>query len=75
MHTNLPVNSDHYEMLQEANEAVARIMTLARSLGGVISGEHGIGITKYEFLTMQSWPIFMLTNSVSTRKAVSIAAN
>jgi len=51
VHTNLPVNSDHYEMLQEANAAVARIMTLARSLGGVISGEHGIGITKYEFLT------------------------
>ncbi|WP_415880004.1 DUF3683 domain-containing protein [Methylomonas sp. TEB] len=51
VHTNLPVNSDHYEMLQEANAAVARIMALARSLGGAISGEHGIGITKYEFLT------------------------
>ncbi|WP_428354424.1 DUF3683 domain-containing protein [Methyloprofundus sp.] len=53
VHTNLPVNSDHYEMLQEANAAVARIMVLARSLGGVISGEHGIGITKYEFLTKE----------------------
>jgi FAD/FMN-containing dehydrogenase/Fe-S oxidoreductase len=51
VHTNLPVNSDHYEMLQEANQAVARIMAFARSLGGVISGEHGIGITKLEFLT------------------------
>ena len=51
VHTNLPVNSDHYEMLQEANATVARIMELARSLGGAISGEHGIGITKYEFLT------------------------
>jgi FAD/FMN-containing dehydrogenase len=26
-------------------------MKLARSLDGVISGEHGIGITKLEFLT------------------------
>ncbi|MFC5472861.1 DUF3683 domain-containing protein [Paraherbaspirillum soli] len=51
VHTNLPVNSDHYEMLQDAHAAVARIMTLARSLNGVISGEHGIGITKLEFLT------------------------
>jgi FAD/FMN-containing dehydrogenase/Fe-S oxidoreductase len=51
VHTNLPVNSDHYEMLQDAHRAVARIMTLARSLDGVISGEHGIGITKLEFLT------------------------
>ncbi|RQW77417.1 MAG: FAD-linked oxidase, partial [Methylococcus sp.] len=50
VHTNLPVNSDDYGMLREANEAVERIMGLARSLGGVISGEHGIGITKYEFL-------------------------
>jgi ferredoxin len=51
VHTNIPVNSDDYEMLQAAHEAVKRIMALARSLDGVISGEHGIGITKLEFLT------------------------
>jgi len=50
VHTNIPVNSDDYEMLQTAHEAVTRIMALARSLDGVISGEHGIGITKLEFL-------------------------
>ena len=50
VHTNIPVNSDDYEMLREANQAVARIMKFARSLGGVISGEHGIGLTKLEFL-------------------------
>ncbi|WP_332826152.1 FAD/FMN-binding oxidoreductase [Ramlibacter sp.] len=51
VHTNIPVNSDDYAMLQSAHEAVKRIMVLARSLNGVISGEHGIGITKLEFLT------------------------
>ena len=51
VHTNIPVNSDHYAMLQIAHAAVARIMVLARSLDGVISGEHGIGITKLEFVT------------------------
>ncbi len=51
VHTNLPVNSDDYAMLQTAHEAVACIIVLARSLNGVISGEHGIGITKLEFLT------------------------
>jgi FAD/FMN-containing dehydrogenase/Fe-S oxidoreductase len=51
VHTNIPVNSDNYEMLQTAHEAVVRIMKLARDLDGVISGEHGIGITKLEFLT------------------------
>lgn len=51
VHTNIPVNSDDYEMLQTAHETVAHIMELARSLDGVISGEHGIGITKLEFLS------------------------
>ena len=51
VHTNIPVNSDDYGMLREATDAVARIMALARSLGGVVSGEHGIGITKLEYLT------------------------
>ncbi|WP_037586534.1 DUF3683 domain-containing protein [Stenoxybacter acetivorans] len=51
VHTNIPVNSDDYDMLQTAHQAVVRIMGIARSLNGVISGEHGIGITKLEFLT------------------------
>jgi FAD/FMN-containing dehydrogenase/Fe-S oxidoreductase len=50
VHTNIPVNSDNYEMLHAATDAVKRIMAIARSLDGVISGEHGIGITKLEFL-------------------------
>jgi FAD/FMN-containing dehydrogenase/Fe-S oxidoreductase len=50
VHTNIPVNSDDYAMLHTASATVARIMQIARSLGGVISGEHGIGITKLEFL-------------------------
>jgi len=50
VHTNIPVNSDDYAMLQQAYGAVERIMKLAKDLGGVISGEHGIGITKFDFL-------------------------
>ena len=50
VHTNIPVNSDDYQMMHEAHEAVVRVMALAKSLNGVISGEHGIGITKMEFL-------------------------
>ena len=51
VHTNIPVNSDNYAMLQTANQAVERIMALATALGGVISGEHGIGLTKLQFLS------------------------
>lgn len=50
VHTNIPVNSDDYGMMQDAHAAVAKVMVLARGLNGVISGEHGIGITKMEFL-------------------------
>ena len=50
VHTNIPVNSNDYAMLHQADRVVVRIMQLARALGGVISGEHGIGITKMRFL-------------------------
>jgi FAD/FMN-containing dehydrogenase len=33
VHTNIPVNSDDYEMLRQANGAVARIMKFARRAG------------------------------------------
>ncbi|HEC29901.1 MAG TPA: DUF3683 domain-containing protein [Gammaproteobacteria bacterium] len=51
VHTNIPVNSNDYNMLFEADQIVARLMALAVSLGGVISGEHGIGITKVQYLS------------------------
>ncbi len=51
VHTNIPVNSDNYAMLQTAYRTVDRIMALARDLGGVISGEHGIGITKLDYVS------------------------
>ncbi len=50
VHTNIPVHSDDYLMLHEADRIVEQVMALATSLGGVISGEHGIGITKLQFL-------------------------
>ena len=50
VHTNIPVHSNDYDMLHEAERVVVRIMALAEDLGGVISGEHGIGLTKMAFL-------------------------
>jgi FAD/FMN-containing dehydrogenase/Fe-S oxidoreductase len=58
VHTNIPVNSDDYGMMQDAHAAVARVMALARKLNGVISGEHGIGITKMEFLDQSTIDTF-----------------
>ena len=50
VHTNIPVNSNDYAMLHEAERVVDQVMALATRLGGVISGEHGIGITKMQYL-------------------------
>ena len=50
VHTNIPVHSHDYAMLQEADRVVEQVMDLARALGGVISGEHGIGLTKVRYL-------------------------
>jgi FAD/FMN-containing dehydrogenase/Fe-S oxidoreductase len=54
IHTNIPVNSNDYEMMQEAEHIVDEIMALAHRLDGVISGEHGIGLTKMHYLDQQS---------------------
>jgi len=50
VHTNIPVNSNDYNMMQEAERVVDQVMALACKLDGVISGEHGIGITKMQYL-------------------------
>lgn len=49
-HVNLPVNSNDPEMMQQAYEAVDAVFAKVQELGGVISGEHGVGITKIGFL-------------------------
>jgi len=51
VHTNIPVHSHNTAMLHKAEMVVDEIMILAENLGGVISGEHGIGLTKYQYLS------------------------
>ncbi len=59
VHTNIPVNSNDYRMLQEADRIVDRVMALATGLGGVISGEHGIGITKIRYMDKEALDGFL----------------
>ncbi|NOQ89394.1 MAG: DUF3400 domain-containing protein, partial [Gammaproteobacteria bacterium] len=58
VHTNIPVHSDNYAMLHEADKIVDQIMFLAQSLDGVISGEHGIGLTKIQYLETEKLEAF-----------------
>ncbi len=59
VHTNIPVHSSDYEMLHEAERVVDQVMALARSLDGVISGEHGIGLTKVRYLEEEKLQAFV----------------
>ena len=49
-HINMPVNSNDPEMLEHAEEVACHVMAKCQELGGEVSGEHGIGITKIHFL-------------------------
>ena len=50
VHVNIPVHSNDYLMMQEADETAGIAMREAVRLGGVISGEHGIGLTKLKYV-------------------------
>ncbi len=58
VHTNIPVYSNDYQMLQEADRIVVRLMNFVKTLGGVVSGEHGIGLTKMQFLEPEAVEAF-----------------
>lgn len=51
IHSNIPVNSNDYTMMRQAEGIVDRVMELAHVLNGVISGEHGIGLTKMQYMS------------------------
>lgn len=53
IHVNIPVFSNDIQMMERANIAADRVMEKAVELDGVVSGEHGIGITKFKHLDSQ----------------------
>lgn len=50
-HVNIPVNSNDPDMLHSAHEAVDDVFKKVLELKGEVSGEHGIGITKIDYLS------------------------
>ena len=49
-HVNIPVFSNDRKMMLRAEKTAEDVMAKAVELGGVVSGEHGIGVTKMKFL-------------------------
>lgn len=65
IHVNILVNRDDEYSRKEGFELAKKIFELTVSLGGAISGEHGIGITKKPYLDIQlSKKSIELMNSV-----------
>lgn len=50
-HVNIPVHANNAEMNRQAEQVVDRIFEKALELGGQVSGEHGIGVTKVGYLS------------------------
>jgi len=50
VHVNVPVLSNDKTMLQRADRRIDEVMAKVIALGGVVSGEHGIGVTKLKYL-------------------------
>jgi D-lactate dehydrogenase (cytochrome) len=50
VHVNVPVLSNDRPMLERADKVIDCVMEKVVSLGGVVSGEHGIGVTKLKYL-------------------------
>ncbi len=51
IHVNIPVHSNDYRMMLDADDIVGIIMReTTDKFNGVISGEHGIGLTKLKFI-------------------------
>lgn len=53
IHVNLMVDKANEEEYRKAETLVRNIFELTLSLGGTISGEHGIGITKASYIGME----------------------
>ena len=51
VHVNVPVLSNDRPMLDRTEHVIDVVMAKVMSLGGVVSGEHGIGVTKLKYLS------------------------
>ena len=57
VHVNLMISGTDEEERRRADEAVSEVFRKTVELGGTISGEHGIGISKAPYLAMEVGPL------------------
>ena len=68
IHVNVMLDQNDPDQVERAHNAVKEIMKAAVDLGGTISGEHGIGYTKAEYM-----PLAFSPETISTMEKVKRA--
>lgn len=53
LHVNIMLDRSRADQMASAREAVGRLFAAALAMGGTLSGEHGIGITKADHLSRE----------------------
>jgi len=56
IHVNLMVDKTNKEEYKKAQKLVEEIFRITLELGGTISGEHGVGLTKQKYIAMEIHP-------------------
>jgi len=56
IHVNVMVDGSDPEELEKGHKAIREIFELVVEMGGTLSGEHGIGLSKAEFMTLAFTP-------------------
>ena len=56
IHVNLMVDKANKEEYEKAQKLVGEIFRITLELGGTISGEHGVGLTKQNYIAMEIHP-------------------
>jgi D-lactate dehydrogenase len=57
IHVNLLVNPDDAEEMERADACLAEVFALVLKLEGTLSGEHGIGMVKRDFVQLEIDPV------------------
>jgi D-lactate dehydrogenase len=57
IHVNLLVNPDDHDELARAEACLAELFSLVLQLEGTLSGEHGIGLVKRDFVALEIDPV------------------
>ena len=68
IHVNVMIDKDIPGMEEKAHEAIREVFQAALDLNGTMSGEHGVGLSKQPYISMELSPV-----QIATMKAIKHA--